>query len=215
MALVPAGCFMMGSQIGGSSQQPVHQVCFEEPFWIDAYEVTNQQFREFSGQAGSESRFSDSFMPRDSITWAEADAFCRSRGARLPTEAEWEYAARGPDGLLYPWGNEFIAENTVFSGSSKNQTASVGSFTGGQSWVATYDQIGNVWEWVADWYDENYYASSPDINPQGPTNSPTGRRVLRGGSWINVSGSVDAATRNGYEPGNSNDGVGFRCAITY
>jgi formylglycine-generating enzyme required for sulfatase activity len=105
MALVPAGCFPMGSNDGDFDEQPVHQICFDTPFWIDVTEVTNGQFAALSGQAERSSNWTDADRPRETVTWVEADAFCRLRGARLPTEAEWEYAAREPDGLVYPWGN--------------------------------------------------------------------------------------------------------------
>jgi sulfatase modifying factor 1 len=101
MALVPAGCFQMGSN-ESSDEQPPHQVCFEEPFWLDVYEVTNEAF----GSIGCESASSEPEQPRNCVSWADALAHCEARGARLPTEAEWEYAARGPDGLVYPWGND-------------------------------------------------------------------------------------------------------------
>mgnify|MGYP000591045855 CR=1 FL=1 len=142
MALVPAGCFMMGStdeQIDYAmtlypyaersqfeDEQPAHEVCFEEPFWIDVYEVTNEQFAAFGGEARRTSYRTESDRPREQITWTEAAAFCERRGMRLPTEAEWEYAARGPDSLIYPWGNEFVADNAVYAGNSEDHTWAVG-----------------------------------------------------------------------------------------
>jgi formylglycine-generating enzyme required for sulfatase activity len=109
MALVQAGCFMMGSEDGESTEKPVHEVCFDEPFWIDVYEVTNELYgsaasgnNTWGNYCGSRSRFDD--QPRICINWSETAAYCESHGARLPTEAEWEYAARGPDSLRYPWG---------------------------------------------------------------------------------------------------------------
>jgi len=129
MALVPVGCFMMGSsQDVESDEGPIHEQCFGEPFWIDVTEVTNAKY-------GSEGSFSGADRPRESVGWLEAEAYCESRGARLPTEAEWEYAARGPDGLVYAWGNGFIGDNVVYDGNSGGQTADVGSRPDGVSWV--------------------------------------------------------------------------------
>jgi len=107
MVLVPAGCFIMGSPVGGEEdERPALQRCFTSPFWIDRFEVTNAQY-------GSTGEFSGNNHPRDSVNWSQAVNFCRSRGARLPYEEEWEYAARGPDALEYPWGVGFIEENVV------------------------------------------------------------------------------------------------------
>lgn len=140
MALVPAGCFQMGSTDGDSDERPVHEVCFEEPFWIDVYEVTNEQF----GSTGCGETSSAPDQPRNCVNWFDATAHCESRGARLPTEAEWEYAARGPDGLVYPWGNEFVADFVVYKDNSGGRTWQVGSKPAGKSWAGVYDLSGNV-----------------------------------------------------------------------
>ncbi|MCU0463837.1 MAG: SUMF1/EgtB/PvdO family nonheme iron enzyme, partial [Anaerolineae bacterium] len=149
MVLVPAGCFMMGSTIGDSDERPVHETCIEKPFWLDKTEVTQAQFAANGGMKANSNAFNGDNRPVEQITWFEAEAYCREqRGGRLPTEAEWEFAARGPDGLVYPWGYEFIAENVVYSQNSNRQTAEVGSRPGGESWVGALDLSGNVWEWV-------------------------------------------------------------------
>ncbi|MBN1430237.1 MAG: formylglycine-generating enzyme family protein [Anaerolineae bacterium] len=229
MALVPAGCFMMGStgeqleaifqickadsetgecdSTAFEDEQPVHQVCFEQPFWVDVTEVTNGQFEEWNGQAAKSSRWTDADHPRDNVTWAEAVAFCRQRGARLLTEAEWEYVARGPDGLVYPWGNTFISHHLIYSANSGRQTWASGSKPDGASWVGALDLGGNVWEWVNDWYGS--YLSEPQVDPVGPDNGMY--RVLRGGAWNRDIGRVRAANRGKADPYIDNDSYGFRC----
>ena len=224
MSLVPAGCFMMGStdeQIDQAmelydrdgdrshyeDEQPAHEVCFEEPFWIDVYEVTNAQFEAFGGQAFWSSDGTDDNQPREMINWLEADAFCQKRGARLPTEAEWEYAARGPDGLIYPWGNEFVADNVVYVGNSEHHTWDVCSKPGGRSWIDACDLSGNVGEWVADWY--RAYSLEQQIDPADPENESY--RVLHPGSWNYFAIDMRAASRTGMSPDIHTNQVGFRC----
>lgn len=224
MVVVPAGCFMMGSEDGDSDERPVHEVCFEEPFWIDRYEVTNEQFARFGGQAGRDSFFVGDDRPREQVTWDEAQAFCELRGARLPTEAEWEYAARGPDGRDYPWGNEFDCSMGNFDDETHRNpdvipggagcdgfdvTAPAGSFPQGASWVGASDLSGNVWEWVADLYGA--YTAEVPTDSGGTDNGDL--RILRGGSWVfSAQTSLRAAYRLEYLPTSAYDNDGFRCA---
>ncbi len=235
MVLVPAGCFEMGStdeeieavfqqcettyptrsceNAGFEAESPKHRVCFEEPFWMDRTEVTNAQFTVFKGLAASGSYWRDEAGPREQITWTEASAFCESRGGRLPTEAEWEYAARGPDSLIYPWGNEWAPDKVGLDEDASHQTADVGSWPAGVSWVGALDMSGNVWEWVADWYDRNYYGALDDgtINPTGPAAGEA--RVLRGGSRVHVEPySFRTAFRLKNVPDSRFLIYGFRCA---
>ena len=219
MMLVPVGCFDMGTseeQLAyaqdvavnpdwDADELPAHTVCFTKPFWIDQMEVTNSQF----GRAGE---FSGDHHPREKVSWAEAEVFCESRNARLPTEAEWEYAARGPSAGLYPWGNVFDESRIVFTANADGQTADAGSKPGGASWVGALDLIGNVWEWVSDWYSADYYALVADqaADPAGPTTGQT--RVLRGGSWVDdFPFALRAADRFWSEPGTQYNNIGFRC----
>ena len=212
MVLVPAGCFMMGSDTGSGNEWPVGEVCLT-PFWLDKTEVTQAQFVANGGEKARANRFTGDNRPVERITWFEADAYCREqRGGRLPTEAEWEFAARGSAGLVYPWGNEFVAENVVYD-SNANETAEVGSKPSGASWVGALDLSGNVWEWTASLYEPYPYRT--DGTPERDTgNSTNVRRVLRGGSWFNGGGSLRAAFRSFGAPGNSGIYIGFRCALS-
>ncbi len=197
---------------GKFDERPAHEVCFEEPFWIDVHEVTNAQFAAFGGQAAQDSRWPDTVRPRQNVTWPEAEAFCEQRGARLPTEAEWEYAARGPSGLIYPWGNEFVAAYAAYS---LNRPASVGSRPSGVSWVGALDMSGNIAEWVNDWYVNGYYATLANgvVNPQGPDSGWL--RVLRGGSWDQAEDFLRTSYRNYGPPAFESAALGFRCALSY
>jgi formylglycine-generating enzyme required for sulfatase activity len=228
MALVPAGCFMMGStneQIGYAmrlfgqgaqrswflGEHPAHRVCFDRPFWIDVTEVTNGQYGGAHPDCAEYS--SGDNQPRVCVTWEEAQAYCQSRGARLPTEAEWEYAARGPDGLIFPWSNTFDGDLVVWNTSA---AADVGSEPEGVSWVGALDLSGNVWEWVNDWYSRAYYGTLGDevINPQGPDSGED--RVIRGGSWFNYDAvSLRNTARGWSDPSLPLHYIGFRCALSY
>lgn len=204
MAFVPVGCFMMGSNNGYDNEKPVNRQCFDQPFWIDRYEVTNKQY-------GSEGKFKGDNRPRDSITWVDAHDFCSKRDTRLPTEREWEYAARGPSNLIYPWGNEFIADNVIYSGNSNNQSADVGSQTAGNSWVGASDLSGNLWEWISSIYQPYPYKADDGRED----NSSNVRRVIRGGAWNFYVSYVRAAVRDLGNPTNSNITIGFRCAHSF
>jgi formylglycine-generating enzyme required for sulfatase activity len=203
MVLVPAGCFEMGSN-NGANERPVTQQCFDEPFWIDQTEVTQADFERLDGQRERGNWFIGDNRPVENITWIEADAFCRLRGGRLPSEAEWEYAARGPDGLIYPWGNEFIADNVVYRDNS-NQTAPVGSRPNGVSWVGALDMSGNVEEWTNSLYQAYPYSATDGRESGSDTSSP---RVLRGGSWNSY---VLSAIRFAFDPSVNVRDFGFRC----
>ncbi len=203
MVKVPPGCFAMGSRDGRRDERPVHQQCFTTAFWIDQYEVTNAQF-------GSTGHFEGANRPRENLTWLEARNYCAARGARLPTEAEWEYAARGPDNLIYPWGNTFISALLQYDRLSE-ETAEVGKFPGGVSWVGAYDLSGNVWEWVS-----SIYLPYPYDPTDGRENleDTTPKRVFRGG-WLSYQDrGTSAVMRFRMEPDGRDWHVGFRCAKT-
>jgi formylglycine-generating enzyme required for sulfatase activity len=210
MVLVPAGCFMMGTESGTPEERPVHEVCFDEPFWLDRHEETQGDFARLGGTQARSSDFTGTDRPVEQITWFEARDFCALRGGRLPTEAEWEYAARGPDSLLYPWGNDFEEGNLVFSGNIDGQTAPVSSRPQGASWVGANDMTGNLWEWTSTVMEPYPYVK--DDGRESPSNTANDR-VMRGGSWWETDlGYFRATYRGTWHPEGSINFGGFRCA---
>ena len=227
MALVPASCFPMGStdlqlkkavdsceRFFGSgkcqvnfvqSETPPREVCFDHPFWIGETEVTNRQYGS-SSTTDNKAAHRGPAWPRETVTWGEATQFCKVHNARLPTEAEWEFAARGPDGLIYPWGDKFDLERVI---SGRQMPANVASVPAGASWVGAFDLSGNVAEWVADVYAPNFLPSTtePDLLAHGE------QRVFRSGSWFSFAAFfVRASHRESANPDTVNSTVGFRCA---
>lgn len=230
MALIPAGEFPMGSDEGDTDERPVHRIVLDA-YAIDRYEVTNGQYEAFMEATGhrrplywGDARFSGSDRPVIGVSWDDADAYCRWAEKRLPTEAEWEKAARGVEGETYPWGDTFDGKRLNWRGHADYArdpdphidgyafTAPAGSYPTGASSYGVHDMLGNVWEWCADWYDEGFYKQSPPRNPKGP---PDGRsRVLRGGAWIDYRSSVRSANRMRAFPSLRHMDIGFRCAKT-
>ncbi|RPI96747.1 MAG: formylglycine-generating enzyme family protein [Chloroflexi bacterium] len=202
MVKVPPGCFRMGHDAGRRDEQPEHKICFDQPFWIDRTEVTN-------GQYGSAGAFPGDDRPRDNLTWFEARDYCTSRGARLPTEAEWEYAARGPDSTIYPWGDTFNPDALVFDCNFNNELWPVGTFPIGGSWVGAVDMAGNAWEWVnSQYHPYPYQAGDGREDP----NNTTEKRVYRGGMGSYIDYGASSATRFRLAPSERAWFVGFRCA---
>ena len=181
---------------------PVHEICIEQAFWIDRYEVTNALY-------GSEGAFAGDNRPRENLTWFEARDHCLARGARLPTEAEWEYAASGPDNLIYPWGNGLDPDVLIFDRNRPGDTADVGSRPDGASWVQAMDMSGNVGEWVSSIYRPYPYDVADGRENANDTKS---RRVYRSGIHSYIDYGVSTAIRFRLYPNERDWFVGFRCA---
>jgi formylglycine-generating enzyme required for sulfatase activity len=146
------------------------------------------------------------------VDWNQATAYCEWAGRSLPSEAQWEKAARGTDGRIYPLGDTAPDANLANYSRNKGDTTAVGSYPSGASPYGIMDMAGNVWEWVADWYAETYYSSSTATNPQGPASGSN--RALRGGSWYNNVTNACCSYRHRGTPGNSTTSIGFRCALS-
>ena len=217
---IPPGTFQMGCVPGDKrcvyDEKPRHTVTISKGFWLGQSEVTAGAYERFAKDTRHEMPLASSFNtewskkdhPINRVTWDEATAYCTWIGGRLPAEAEWEYAARGgKDGLKYPWGNAISAQNANY-GRNNSGTTPVAQY--GRNEYGLYDVSGNVWEWTADSYDEDYYTNSPGTDPPGPGTGT--RRVLRGGSWLIVPESLRASNRHRYRPGSRYSYVGFRCA---
>jgi formylglycine-generating enzyme required for sulfatase activity len=224
MVLVPASKFFFGSNNGNPDERPVQEVELDA-FYMDLYEVTNSVYQacvdvgqcsppalnalaDFLINYYDDPRYSD--HPVVYVTWYQARSFCNWRGAHLPTEAQWEKAARGTDGATYPWG-QYITCDRANYGRCLNLTSAVGSFPNGVSPYGLHDMAGNVWEWVADWYLDTFYQTSPfPANPIGPEVGLF--RALRGGSFVDDDKSQRSSFRNRDLPENFNWNIGFRCA---
>ena len=250
---VPKGEFVRGSKEDDPNadrdEEPQRSI-YLDAFWIDQTEVTNEMFATFLNKEGNQEEGGTTWLEIDDgdvlisesggtfqskegfanhpvieVSWYGAKAYCEWAGRRLPTEAEWEKAARGTDGRKYPWGNEDVAGN-LLNLCDKNcswsnrinsiddgyaRTAPVGTYPDGASPYGALDMAGNVWEWVADWYDAEYYKDAPENNPQGPT---TGQyRGVRGGSWyLNGVRPVRAGNRYRVVPASRYLNNGVRCA---
>jgi len=231
MVLVPAGEFMMGCNEAVDTQclndeKPYHKVSLDA-YYIDIYEVTVRQYgacvkagtcsNPDTGGGCNWSVSDRKSHPINCVDWNQADSFCKWAGKRLPTEAEWEKAARGTDGRIYPWGNKqascnYAIMNDDGNGCGKDSTWAVGSKKSGASPYGAMDMAGNVAEWVADRYDENYYQSSLSNNPTGPWLGEY--RALRGSWWGSDPGALRASHRYRSDPGVRGNNIGFRCART-
>jgi formylglycine-generating enzyme required for sulfatase activity len=212
------------------SEQPQHRVQLTRGYWIDKYEVTDAAFKTFVAAGGytkkefwSEAgwKWLNGRSPRNpcpplsgkpnlpcvDVTWYEAEAYARWRGGRLPTEAEWEFAARGPQSLIYPWGNTFDENKANII--SKTGLKPAGSYADGVSWIGAHDMAGNAMEWVQDWLDTNYYQQKIEVDPPGPASGF--KKVEKGGWWGSNPFVARSAYRHYEDPPDYADGhIGFR-----
>ncbi len=221
MVLIPAGEFIMGSEDGGEDEVPVRTV-YLDAFRINQFEVTQFHYAEFVKRTGHRSPLSRYVknidylnhpnQPAVYVSWVDAFDYCKWRGVRLPTEAEWEKAARGPQGNKWPWEKEFKASYANFKGEDDEGvfTMPVGSYETDKSPFGIYDMAGNVREWVQDWYDPQYYEHAPRKNPAGPKQGEI--KTMRGSSWIDSYYSGRTTSRLKMVPNYRDTGVGFRCA---
>jgi formylglycine-generating enzyme required for sulfatase activity len=221
MVRILAGPFVMGG--GPQADEQPRRTVVVSAFSIDADEVTRAEYaicvRAGACAAAHDPTAADdasSKRPVTGVSWHDADTYCRWAHKRLPTEAEWERAARGTDGRTYPWGEAVDCARANFGNyqgegrcpHNPGHPVDVGSFPGDGG--ALHDLAGNVWEWVADWYDARYYAHAPSTNPRGPAHGE--RRVVRGGACCSMFGLPRAANRNAFPPDYRDDDLGFRCA---
>jgi len=234
MVLIPAGPFTMGSHEGLPNERPEHSVTLDA-YYLDQYEVTLSLYRKFLQESkhetpptwNDEAAMSVGDRPAIGMRWGSAAAYCQWAGKRLPTEAEWEKAARGTDRRRYPWGDMqpfvdmanynrgmWVSEAvTLVAITSGHDGMSVrhGLKEGGRSPFGISHMAGNAAEWVADWYDRDYYQKSPGKNPPGPATGE--KRVLRGGSWADLPSALRVTARFSAEPDFEDRTIGFRCAM--
>jgi sulfatase modifying factor 1 len=240
MVRIPAGWFLMGSnKQKDRSAYPVEMPqrrVYLDAYDIDKYEVTALQYLKFVVTTdrpplidwrydGGNFQESMAHHPVMHVSWYDADVYCRWAGKRLPTSAEWEKAARGEDGRIYPWGNQPAGLSranfgrTGLSGPVRDRperlllyppVIAVDKYENAVSPYGVFQMAGNVAEWTADWYDPNYYKTAPDRNPKGPEHGT--QKAFRGGGWIDSTPAVRAAQRNGADPNMKMNWLGFRCA---
>jgi formylglycine-generating enzyme required for sulfatase activity len=221
MIWAPPTTFEMGAVRGDGSgfgdEQPRHPATLSRGFWIGVTEVTFGHYRRFAEATGAPMpavpNWADDTHPVVEVSWEQAAAYCRWAGGRLPSEAEWECAARGGvAGRRYPGGAEISHDEANIDGTGGRdrwpKSAPVASFPPNDFGLA--DIVGNASEWVADWYEERYYAVSPALDPTGPLEGKT--RVIRGGNWGSDPGRLRISYRFSLDPGDAQVTLGFRCA---
>ena len=212
MVWVPAGEFDMGA--AGPKQ---HHVRVSKGFWLGTCPVTNAQYRQYcraTAAAFPPGSDQGDDHPLVFVSWAEAKAYCEHYGLSLPTEAQWEYAARGAEGPKYPWGDQWDETKCCNKGNQgpSGRTFPIGSFPVGASWCGALDLAGNVWQWCQDWYGEKYYGVSPGTDPPGPDGGED--RVVRGGSFYKGESGCRSVHRSHCPPETRYNSFGFRVSRT-
>jgi len=220
MVRVPEGVFLMGAEDGLNDEGPIHQVHLDA-FFIDKFEVTNEKYLVFVEATGGtqpvhivSGAFNLPSQPVVGVVWEEVSEYCAWAGLRLPTEAEWEKAARGADGQTYPWGNG-PPSRSLLKYFDDEGPSSVGSFPNGQSPFGALDMAGNVWEYTRDHYVEDFYRFSSDRNPIAIVGDGEPDHTIRGGSWASTPDEVRSSRRWRFfliETDLADSQVGFRCA---
>jgi len=225
MVFIPGGVFWRGvkGDQGEFDEKPAREVTIGS-YFIDLYEVTNAQYQQFVEKTNRHRQevmvFFDDVsvlfqpnLPAVGVSWFDADAYCTWNGKRLPTEAEWEHAARGGGDPAWPWGGNYAAGYANVRGEDDGfaYTAPVGTFEAGRSPFGLYDMAGNALEWTFDWYDEFYYKDGQVTHPKGPDIGMA--KVVRGGSWDNVGGDLRTTKRHAVAPYRKEATIGFRCAM--
>jgi len=223
---IPAGEFLMGSSASDpdayGGEGPLHRV-YLDSFWIDRTDVTNGMYARCVQQGACQPPDRSSSYTRGDyyedpayagypvifVTWFDAAAYCFWAGGKLPTEAQWEKAARGNDGRTYPWGSATPDRTLLNYNVQTGDTTPVGAYPAGASPYGVLDMAGNVWEWVADWYEPDYYSHSSQRDPPGPDQGLG--RVMKGGSWNVIAQTARSAVRGRRTPDYAFDNVGFRC----
>ena len=220
MIYIPPGKFIMGADDGDDNEKPSHEVDLDG-YWIGKYEITFAQYDFYCEDIGIKKPIDHGWgrenRPVIHVSWNDATAYSdwlsEKTGLKfkLPTEAQWEKAARGPGGLIYPWGNVYNMYNCNSKDGELKKTSPVGTYARGKSPYGCMDMAGNVWEWCAEWYDKDYYKISPAKNRQGPVSGDKpDKRVMRGGSWDRESIELRCAKRGNGNPRSNFDHVGFR-----
>jgi iron(II)-dependent oxidoreductase len=225
MVYIPEGYFQMGTSSGRDDEKPMHFV-YTSAYFIDKFEVSNAQYMEFIDATGrakpkywQDENFNSPDAPVVGVDWHDAMEYAKWKNRRLPTEAEWEKAARGNDGRLWPWGDKwkkgFVPYFVNISGEEDQYkfTAPVTYYESGASPFGLFNTAGNVWEWCLDWYLKDYYRISPEINPPGPESGSATMKSLRGGSWANSIDSVRVVQRARNLPNTKNEIYGFRTVL--
>jgi formylglycine-generating enzyme required for sulfatase activity len=219
--LIPAGSFQMGAdrnfEEASDDETPQHRVTISRPFYLGKTEVTQAQWTAVMGN--NPSKFKGRTNPVEQVSWDDVQEFIRRLNRkegtdkyRLPTEAEWEYAARAGTTSAYSFGDDasYLGRYAWYDGNSGDRPHPVGQKPP-NAW-GLHDMHGNVWEWVQDWYDGNYYGRSPSTDPRGPSSGSS--RVYRGGSWIYDAAYCRSANRYSYWPDYRYDNLGFRLALS-